>query len=54
MPAVAVKKEKSSEVAIVRKMKNYSNEPAFKKKAEKATKFLKKNGLPKAIAKKTK
>ena len=54
MPEVAIKKERSSNVAVVKKMKDYSNEPAFKKKADKATAFLKKNGLPKSFIKKTK
>jgi len=54
MPAIAVKKEKSSSVAVVKKMRDYSNEPAFKKKAEKAIAFLKKHGLPKAFTKKNK
>lgn len=54
MPAIAIKKERSGNVAVVKKMKDYSKEPAFKKKAEKATAFLKKNGLPKSFTKKTK
>lgn len=54
MPAVAIKKDKSNSVAIVRKMKDYNKEPAFKKKAEHATAFLKKHGLPKAFKKKSK
>ena len=41
-------------MAVVKKMKDYSDEPAFKKKAEKATEFLKKNGLPKVFTKKKK
>ena len=53
MPAIAIKKERSGSAAIVKKMKDYSNEPAFKKKAEKVTAFLKKNGLPKSFTKKT-
>lgn len=54
MPAVAAKKEKSSNVTVVKKMRDYSKEPAFKKKAENAIAFLKKNGLPKAFKKKSK
>lgn len=54
MPVAAVKKDKSGNVAIVKKMKDYSKEPAFKKKAENAVAFLKKNGLPKAFKKKSK
>jgi len=54
MSELAIKKERSGNVAVVKKMKDYRNEPAFRKKAEKATTFLKKNGLPKSFAKKTK
>lgn len=53
MPTIAVKKDKDNNyVTIVKKMRDYSNEPAFKKKAEKAIEFLKKNGLPKSFKKK--
>lgn len=51
MPAIAIKQEKSSNVAIVKKMQDYSKDPAFKKKAENAVAFLKKNGIPKAFKK---
>lgn len=54
MPTVASKKEKTNSITVVKKMRDYSNEPAFKKKAEKATEFLKKHGLPKAFEKKKK
>jgi hypothetical protein len=54
MPAVSIKKERSGNIAVVKKMKDYSNEPAFKKKVEKAIAFLKKNGLPKSFTKKNK
>ncbi len=49
MPVVAVNKKKSKEIIVVKKMRDYSNDPTFKKKAEKAKAFLKKNGLPKAF-----
>lgn len=52
MPAIAIKKEKSTNVAIVKKMRDYSKDSAFKKKAENTIAFLKKNGLPKAFKKK--
>lgn len=52
MSTVALNKGKTNEVSVVKKMRDYSNEPAFKKKAEKAAEFLKKNGLPKAFTKK--
>lgn len=52
MPTVASKTEKTNGITLVKKMRNYSNEPAFKKKAEKAAEFLKKHGLPKSFTKK--
>ena len=54
MPTVALKKGNGNAVTVVKKMKDYSNEPAFKKKTEKAIAFVKKNGLPKAFTKKKK
>lgn len=54
MPAVTAKKDKTNSVTIVKKMRDYSNEPAFKKKAENAVKFLKKHGLPESFKKKKK
>jgi hypothetical protein len=53
MPTVEDKKEHTSKVTIVKKLKDYSNEPAFKKKADSAVKFLRKNGLPKSLKKKS-
>jgi hypothetical protein len=50
--SIAIKKEKSTNVAIVKKMRDYSKDSAFKKKAENTIAFLKKNGLPKAFKKK--
>jgi hypothetical protein len=54
MSAVALKKDNKSEIAVVKKMRDYSKEPVFKKKAEKAISFLKKRGLPKDFTKKKK
>jgi hypothetical protein len=54
MPSVALKKENKSEIAVVKKMRDYSKEPVFNKKAEKAIAFLKKYGLPKPFTKKKK
>ncbi len=54
MPTVAIKKERSGEIAVVKKMRDYSNDPAFKKKAEKAEAFLKKHGLPESFTNKVK
>lgn len=50
--AEKTKKQKSGEIAVVKKMKNYSKEPAFQKKQEKAKAFLQKHGLPQAFTKK--
>lgn len=52
MQTVVLKKESKTEIAVVKKMRNYSKEPVFKKKAEKAIAFLKKHSLPKSFAKK--
>lgn len=46
MQAIAVKNEKSSSIAEVKKMRDYSKESVFKKKIDKAKAFLDKNGLP--------
>ena len=54
MPAVALKKDNKSEIAVVKKMRDYSKEPIFKKKAEKASAFLKKHGIPEAFTNKKK
>lgn len=48
MPAI-VEKKKTAKVTVAKKMRDYSKEPAFQKKAEKAAAFLKKNGLPGAF-----
>ena len=53
MPTETVKKALKDNVTTVKKLRDYVNEPAFKKKAENAVKFLKKNGLPKSIKKKS-
>ena len=47
MSNIAVNKNKTSKVAVNENMQDYSKEPFFVKKAEKATAFLKKHGLPK-------
>jgi len=51
MPS-AVNKNQSSNITIVKKMRDYSTDPFFKKKAEEAIKFLKKHGLPESFKKK--
>ncbi|HYF32161.1 MAG TPA: hypothetical protein VD993_13655 [Chitinophagaceae bacterium] len=55
MPPVATKKCKSTDnIIVVKKMRDYSKEPAFVKKAEEATTLIKKHGLPKGRKKKSK
>ena len=53
MPAIAIKKDKlpNLKIEVDRKMRDYSNEPTFVKKAKKAAAFLKANGLPKSFKK---
>ena len=52
MGTTTLSTKKETTITIVKKMKNYSSDPAFKKKGEKAVAFLKKNGLPKSFQKK--
>ena len=52
MSTTVSKKGNTEGIVIVKKMRDYSNEPAFKKKAESAAVFLKKHGLPKTFSKK--
>ncbi len=52
MPAATIKKGKINNITLVKKMRDYSNEPAFKKKADNAVKFIKKHGLPESFKKK--
>jgi len=52
MPAVTLKKQQTGEPVEIKKMRNYSGEPAFKKKAAKVSEVLKKHGLPEAFTKK--
>lgn len=54
MPAAASKKEKSNGVTVVEKMRDYSNDPFFKKKEEQAREFINKHGLPKNFTSKEK
>ena len=41
-------------IIIVKNMRDYNNEPTSLKKAERASAFLKKHGLPKELTKKKK
>ena len=56
MPAVTKKKKKRnfSNIIIVEKMRDYSNDPFFKKKAEEAKIFLQQHPLPESFTKKSK
>ena len=47
MPKTTLKNKK----VRIKKMKDYSDDPFFKKKAEDAIKFLKKHPLPKSFKK---
>jgi hypothetical protein len=48
------KTPKQPNITVAKKMRDYSNEPAFVKAAERATAFLKKAGLPKSFKKEAK
>jgi hypothetical protein len=45
MPVAAKKKKEDIKVTIVKKMRDYSSDPTFLKKAEKVKAFLHKHGL---------
>jgi hypothetical protein len=46
------KSSKQLAITVVKDMRDYRNEPAFVKAAERATAFFKNNGLPKSFKKK--
>jgi hypothetical protein len=46
------KEQKRGEIAVVKKMRDYSEEPAFQKKQKQAKAFLQKHELPEAFTKK--
>ncbi len=50
--SVARKKKDEIKVTIVKDMRDYSEDPFFKKKAESAKEFLKKHPLPESSKKK--
>ena len=52
MPAIKLNKKHLDGVIVVKEMRDYSNEPFFKMKAEKAKAFIEKHGLPKSFQKK--
>lgn len=52
MPKTKIPKQ--SNITVVKNMRDYSNDPLVIEKAEKATAFLKKHGLPKSVKKKGK
>jgi len=49
MPKTKISKQ--SNITVVKNMRDYSNEPVFVKKAERATEFLKKHPLPEEFLK---
>ena len=53
MAATTTKKKKSN-LILAKKMRDYSEEPIFKKKAEEAKSFVKTHGLPNDFTKKKK
>jgi len=52
MPVAATNRKKEISVTVVRKMRDYSQDPFFRKKAEKVKAFLEKYGLPPQTKKK--
>lgn len=54
MPSKSKKKMNSGNIIIVEKMRDYSNDPVFKKKNEEARIFLEKHPLPEWFTKKSK
>ena len=54
MSSGALKNQGASSITVVKKMRDYSDEPFVKKKAEKAIATIKKYGLPKTSRKKNK
>ena len=46
MPTTPTKKDNSLQVTVVKKIRDYSQDPFIKKKAERAKAFIKKHGLP--------
>ncbi len=57
MPAVTKRRKKTnniSNIIIVEKMRDYSNDPVYKKKVAEARIFLDKYGLPESFKKKDK
>ncbi|MEX6686286.1 hypothetical protein QTN47_02205 [Danxiaibacter flavus] len=54
MTSIAMKKNKTSNIIVTKKMKDYSQDAVFKKKADEAAAFLTKNGMPRNFARKSK
>jgi len=54
MTSISMKKSKTSNITVIKKMKDYSQDVVFKKKADEAAAFLTKNGIPKKFTRKTK
>lgn len=45
------RKTRDYDITIIKKMRDYSNDPFFKKKEEEAIKLIKKHGLPESFKK---
>lgn len=48
MPTSKSSKDQFLNITIVKEMRDYSNDPVFKKQVEEAKAFLKEHGLPKS------
>lgn len=51
MPTIITKKKDSADITLVKKIRDYSTDAVFKKKAEEDAAALKKSGLPKNFKK---
>lgn len=49
MPVTELKKANKETIAVVKKMRDYSAESVFKKKAERAVTFLKEHCMPESF-----
>lgn len=54
MSGVALRNQGSNNITVVKKMRNYSNDPFVKRKLANAAALIKKYGLPKEGKKKNK
>lgn len=52
MSTIKTKEKEKNDIIVDKNMRDYSDDPFFKKKAEDAKAFLEKNGLFKSLSKK--